>query len=124
MSIPISLKLAGYKIRYVTLLINWLGATVFGVGEVGVDYTSRCSCNFQCDKHESCNKVQAQHDFVRGVVPLAAEHNLPLIVHCKGLTNTDGRATEDVLLLIEETGQKYIPIHGHAFIGNSAEVHK
>ena len=82
------------------------------------------TCNFQCDKHESCDKVQAQQEFVRGVVPLAAEHSLPLVVHCRGLTNTDGRAAEDVRLLIEETGQKDLPIHRHCFIGNSAEAHK
>ena len=52
-----------------------------------MDYTSRCYSSFECDKQKSCDKV-----WLIGVFPLAAEHTLPLIVHCRGLTNTDGRA--------------------------------
>ena len=83
-----------------------------------------CQCNFACDRQESCEKVRAQHDFIRGVIPLSCWHNVASVVHCRGADNSDGRAAEYVRLLIEEIGHTDPPIHRHCFIRNSAEVEK
>ena len=84
-----------------------------------MDYTSRSDCNFSFDRHDLCEKDQANYDFVRGAVPLAAKHKLPLIVHCEGLNDNDGREAEDVRLLIKETGHSDLPIHRDGVIENS-----
>ena len=97
---------------------------IVGLGEVGVDYTSRCHCGFLCEKGKSCLKVKAQKTFLQSIVPVAASYNLPLVLHCRGRIATDGRAAEDVRKLVADTGYTKLPIHRHCFIGNMFEMHK
>ena len=47
---------------------------------------------FECDTQDLCDKVWLSMSLFVVFFPLAAEHTLPLIVHCRGLNNTDGRA--------------------------------
>ena len=94
-----------------------------GVGEVGVDYISRCACGFCYDKNV-CLKVKAQRNFLTEVVPLAVQYHLPLVIHCRGESDKDGQAAEDVLNIIKRTGHTRLRIHRHCFIGNLAEMHQ
>ena len=105
-----------------------------GVGEVGVDYISRCACGFCYDK-KVCLKVKAQRNFLTEVVSVAVQYQLPLVIHCRGESDKDERAAEDVLEIIKRTGHTrlrihirmptyYIRIHRHCFVGNLAEMHQ
>ena len=102
------------------------GSDFVGVGEVGLDFTGDCPCSPKCTSADKCpaklSKIQAQRLFLNGVLPLADQYHLPLVIHCRD--DGEGAAAEEVRNLILDKGLAHLKIHRHCFIGCVAEMHR
>ena len=100
------------------------GGSFVGVGEVGLDFQSTCKCKPRCSNVTTCieRKKQAQRLFLHGVLPLADQYNLALVLHCRD--DGDGAASEEVRLILKEKGLTHLRIHRHCFVGSVAEMQR
>ena len=98
------------------------GGKFIGVGEVGLEFQNECKCKPVCRNAEAClkRKKESQRLFLRGVLPLADQHNLALVLHCRD--DGDGAAAKEVKLLLKELALTHLPIHRHCFIGSVKEM--
>ena len=68
------------------------------------------------------SKIQDQHLFLNGVLPLADQYHLPLLIHC--LDDGEGAAAGEFRNLILDKRFGHLRIHRHCFIGCVAEIHR
>ena len=107
------------------------GGNFIGVGEVGLDFTEKCPCCPKCLKKEQCparnRKIEAQRLFLQGVLPLASQHKLPLVLHCREQESgaaSEKSAAEEVREMIVSKGLAHLKIHRHCFIGCVEEMRR
>ena len=94
-----------------------------GLGEVGMDSTSRCRvCVGYCKDPSLCaeRKLRVQEDFLKRVVPLCVRYNKVLILHCRD--SGSGEASTRTLRLLKQLGVTDHPIHRHCFSGGPDEL--
>ena len=99
------------------------GSGFIGVGEVGLDFHfGYCNCKPRCQSSEACmeRKKQAQLRFLHGVLPLADQHNLTLVLHCRD--DGDGAASKEVRMILKAKKLTHLRIHLHCFIGSLEEM--
>ena len=100
------------------------GGEFVGVGEVGLDFTGDCHCKPKCPLSDECkakqSKIQAQRVFLDCVLPLAEQHHLALVLHCRD--SGSGAAAKEVLNLVRSKNLSHLQIHRHCFIGCLAEM--
>ena len=65
------------------------------------------------------SKIQAHPLFLNGVLPLADQYHLPLVIQCRD--DGEGAAAE-VRNLILDKGLEHLRIHRHCLIGCVAEM--
>ena len=93
-----------------------------GLGEVGLDYTTNCTCYPRCKDEKSCRleRVRAQMMFLYEVLPLAKEFEKTIILHCRD--SGTGEAARDTLTCLSDLGLTNHPIHRHCFSGDIKEM--
>lgn len=90
-----------------------------GIGEVGIDHTSKCFRG-QCRGGACCaGKIDAQRKFLRRALQLAKRENKVVVLHVRD--EGTGKAAEQVLKLLEELGMTNHPVHRHCFLGDVQE---
>lgn len=90
-----------------------------GIGEVGLDLTTKCT--HRCNNQQHCRdqKLLGQRRFLRLAFQLAKEQNKVLILHVRD--SGTGEAAKEVLELLEEMNMLEQPIHRHCFVGKEEE---
>jgi TatD DNase family protein len=93
-----------------------------GLGEVGMDLTSRCRCLPVCTPQDSClaKTSMVQEKFLRAVLPLCAKHQKALILHCRDKGTNE--ASIRTLRIIQDLGLEHLPIHRHCFTSDQADA--
>jgi TatD DNase family protein len=108
--------------------INWTDLSMLlsrprcvGVGEVGLDYTSRCDCKPTCMDPECCFRhlASAQQSFLREFLDRTRDRGKVIVLHCRG---RQGQAARDTLQILKELGLQNHRIHRHCFAGTGAEL--
>lgn len=97
---------------------------------MGLDFTEKCPCYPKCLIIEDCSarnrKIEAQRLFLHGVLPLAYQYNLPLVLHCREqqsvAASKEGPAAKEVRKMILSKGLADLKIHRHCFIGCEEEM--
>ena len=58
------------------------------VGEIGIDHTTRCRCDPMCKNENECRGRMArnQEEALIGMLFLARDRNLPVVLHCRDKT--------------------------------------
>lgn len=114
----------GKEQKQVSMVADMLdGGGFIGVGEVGLDFHfGYCKCSPPCKSKEACigRKRKAQLLFLHGVLPLANQHNLTLVLHCRD--NGDGAALKEVRNILISKRLTHLRIHLHCFIGSLQEM--
>lgn len=90
-----------------------------GIGEVGLDLTTKCKHNCNNLQHCRDQKLLGQRRFLRLAFQLAKEQNKVLILHVRD--SGSGEAAKEVLKLLEEMNMLDHPIHRHCFVGKEEE---
>lgn len=95
------------------------------IGETGIDYTSNCECIKQgriCQSPDICKEIRQanQEDSFITLLQLAAQFNLPVVLHCRD--SGDGSAAARTLQLIQQHNFTFLAFHRHCFIGSIAEL--
>ncbi|MES9884743.1 MAG: TatD family hydrolase [Sedimenticola sp.] len=102
-----------------------LGCRSFvGIGEVGLDFTSTCKCTPVCMSPRKCQemKFSSQRRFLREVLPLAEQYNLPVVLHCRD--NGDGTAASETLDTFIQLNLTHLSVHRHCFVGDIPELQR
>ena len=107
------MKRVDYLLLYIsaTILNEWC----IGIGEVGLDYTTKCKCknHFSRLQRQACTAsiIRNQHTFLEYLLPWAATLvNQVLVFHCRG----EG-AHADLRSLLVRHGLTEAKIHVHCF---------
>ena len=95
-----------------------------GIGEVGLDFTTKCSCVGACLDSKMCHqpKLIAQIQFLQDIVlPLVAvNQSKTLIVYCRD--DGTGNAAREMLKMLEVRDLLNMRIHIHCFSGSASDV--
>lgn len=91
------------------------------VGEIGLDYTTGCSCH-PCSTPASCaRRMKAQQEEVFGqLLLLAKARTLPAVLHCRD--SGDGSAAQRAFEMVHALGCTALKIHRHCFTGDVEEL--
>jgi TatD DNase family protein len=94
-----------------------------GLGEIGIDLTSRCSCTPRCATPVECKaaKFRVQQEFLYDVIPLCRPEQV-LILHCRD--SGSGEASEAVLQCLKDLCMTGLKIHCHCFSGSVEQASK
>jgi len=92
-----------------------------GIGEIGIDLTSKCR-HKPCKHPKDCKKlIQAEQvEFLKYCLPLAESLSKVLILHCRDWGS--GEAAKKTLEIIQESGYTNLHIHRHCFVGTVEEL--
>jgi TatD DNase family protein len=91
------------------------------VGEIGLDYTTRCRCN-PCYQPGACRRrmLECQEWTFRDILRLASRRKLPVVLHCRD--NGDGTAAARAFDIIAQEGLTEMRFHRHCFMGSASEL--
>lgn len=91
------------------------------VGEIGIDYTTRCRCS-PCRTPRQCIRriKEEQERIFCHMLKMARDRELPIILHCRDFG--DGSAANRTYELLLQEGCTGMKIHRHCFVGNVDEL--
>jgi len=95
--------------------------TAVAVGEVGLDFTTRCRCK-AAHNREKCKegKIEGQHRFLEKTLKLADRLGKPVVIHCRD--EDDGTAAKGVLQMFVSLKLTHLKVQRHCFVGDAREL--